>query len=95
MIEDERIFHRSIYQFRMIQVGKKVGESIANRPALNPRRKMIITEMKQKPEITKHELSEKIGISETAIDKNISFLRNNGFIERVGKTKGGYWKVLD
>lgn len=75
--------------------GEKVGKLNSNRPILNPRRQMIILEMKQMPGITKHELSEKIGISETAIDKNISYLRKNGFIERVGKTKGGYWKVLE
>ena len=52
-------------------------------------------EIKQNPYVTKHELSEIIGISTTAIDNNIAYLRNNGFIERVGKTKGGYWKVIE
>ena len=47
-------------------------------------------EIKQNPYVTKHELSEIIGISTTAIDNNIAYLRNNGFIERVGITKGGY-----
>jgi len=51
-------------------------------------------EIEQNPYITKKELSIKLGISETAVDNNIAFLRKNGFIGRIGKTKGGYWKVL-
>lgn len=76
-------------------IGKKVGKSDVDRPVLNPRRQTILLEIKQNPYVTKHELSEIIGISTTAIDNNIAYLRNNGFIERVGKTKGGYWKVIE
>lgn len=75
------------------KVGKKVGNSDVDRPILNSRRQTILLEIKQNPYVTKHELSEIIGISTTAIDNNIAYLRNNGFIERVGKTKGGYWEV--
>ena len=75
------------------KIGKKVGESEKIRPLLNPRRQMILLEIKQNPYITKRELSEKIGISTTAIDNNIAYLRQNGYIERVGKTKGGYWEL--
>ncbi len=77
------------------KVGKKVGNSDVDRPILNPRRQTILLEIKQNPYVTKHELSEIICISTTAIDNNIAYLRNNGFIERVGKTKGGYWEVIE
>ena len=60
---------------------------------LSDRRKMILDEIKKNPRITKAELSKKLGISDTAIDKNIAYLRDNGFIQRIGKTKGGYWMV--
>lgn len=76
------------------KVGKKVGEINVDRPALNARRQTILIEIKQNPYISKKELAAKIGISGTAIDKNIAFLRKNGFLERIGKTKGGYWQVL-
>ena len=84
---------------RLNEVGKKVGKKVSNsdvdRLILNPRRQTILLEIEQNPYVTKHELSEIIGISTTAIDNNIAYLRNNGFIERVGKTKGGYWKVIE
>ena len=80
---------------RIHDVGKKVGEFQAERPLLNSRRQTMLLEIKQNPYITKHELSEKIGVSTTAIDNNIAYLRQNGFIERVGKTKGGYWRIIE
>ena len=48
--------------------------------------------MMENPEISTPQLSEKIGISETAIENNIRFLRENGYIERQG-TFGGKWIV--
>ena len=44
--------------------------------------------------MTKSELSEKLGISTTAIDTNIKYLRENKLIERDGAAKGGTWKIL-
>lgn len=46
------------------------------------------------PNITTAELHNILGVSETAVENNISFLRENGYIERVGSKKAGYWKVL-
>ena len=38
--------------------------------------------------ITTAELHNILGVSETAVENNISFLRENGYIERVGSKKG-------
>ena len=38
---------------------------------------------------------EKLGISETAVENNLTFLKENGYVERVGSKKTGYWKVLE
>ncbi len=62
-------------------------------PELNPRRQTILLEMQQNPYVTKPELSRLLGVGATTIDNNIAFLRENGYIERIGKTKGGYWKI--
>ena len=40
------------------------------------------------------ELHNILGVSETAVENNISFLRENGYIGRVGSKKAGYWNVL-
>ena len=54
----------------------------------------LIELMLENPKISKQKMSEVIGISTTAIDKNINTLRKKGFIERVGSDKGGHWKVI-
>jgi len=55
--------------------------------------KKIIELILQNPKISKKEMSENIGISTTAIDKNISTLKKRNIIKRIGKDKGGYWEV--
>lgn len=77
------------------EVGNKVGNKVGNNTELlNENRQIIVAEMRNNPNITKTELSRIIGISTTAIDKNIAFLKKNGFIERIGSNKSGYWNVI-
>lgn len=79
---------------RINKVGNKVGKKVGDKRPLNSRRQKIISEMRDNPNITTAELHNILGVSETAVEKNISFLRDNGYIERVGSKKTGYWKVL-
>ncbi len=79
---------------RVGQVGNNVGDKVGDKQStLNQTRQTILSEMRNNPNITKAELSRILGISTTAIDNNISFLKKNGYIERVGSNKTGYWKV--
>ena len=77
-------------------VGDKVGDkiSVSRKNGLNDTRKIILSEMRHNPNITKKELAVLIGISETAIDNNIKYLKLNGYIERIGPNRDGWWKVL-
>lgn len=76
------------------QVGNKVVNDVGNKKPLNARRKKIIAEMRDNPNVTTAELHKMLGISETAVENNITFLKANGYVERVGAKKNGYWKVL-
>lgn len=81
------------------KIGDKVGNKIGDNPitrkhGLNFTREKIISEMRHNPNITKAELVVLLGISNTAVDNNIRYLRENGYIIRVGENKNGYWKVL-
>jgi ATP-dependent DNA helicase RecG len=44
--------------------------------------------------ITIKEMAEKIKISETAIQNNLSKLKTAGIIVRIGSDKSGQWKIL-
>ncbi len=57
-------------------------------------RERILSEMRHNPNITKSELVILIGISDTAIDNNIRYLRNKGYIKRIGENKNGYLEVI-
>jgi len=57
--------------------------------------KKILTLVQGKPNISKKELAVAVGISTTAIDKNISVLKAKGLLERVGPDKGGHWVLLE
>ena len=78
-------------------VGNKVSNKVGNkveRVELTDNRKKIISEIRNNPNITKKQLSIIIGISITAIDKNLNYLKEQNYIERVGSKKTGYWKVI-
>lgn len=79
---------------RVNKVGDKVGDKVGENVPLNRRRQQIISEMRDNPNVTIPELQKILGISETAVEKNIAFLRENGYIERIGSKRTGYWKVL-
>ncbi|MDI9456230.1 MAG: winged helix-turn-helix domain-containing protein [Spirochaetota bacterium] len=68
---------------------------MGNKKLLNPRRKQILEEIRNNPNVTQAQLSIIIGMGLTAIENNIRFLKENGYIERVGSNKTGYWKIKE
>ena len=78
-------------------VGNKVGDKIGNKTdvKLTPNRTRMISEIRNNPNITSSQLASILGISTTAVEKNIRYLKDNGCIERIGSNKSGYWKVKD
>lgn len=77
--------------YDMINVGNKVGY----KRSLNARRKKIMDEMRNNPNITQEELVKIIGIKSTAIEDNIKFLKENEYIERKGSKKQVIgWDIL-
>ena len=54
----------------------------------------IVRLVEKNPEISKKEMAEQIGISTTAIDKNIAALKEKGIIQRVGGYKHGRWEII-
>lgn len=53
----------------------------------------IVKEISNNPKITIAELSQKIEISITAIENNITKLKEKGILQRIGPDKGGYWEI--
>jgi predicted HTH transcriptional regulator len=62
---------------------------------LSVNRRKIVDAMREDPYVTHVRLVELVGIGSTNIEKNIKFLKENGWIRRIGSAKGGHWEVLD
>ncbi|MDO4537286.1 MAG: putative DNA binding domain-containing protein, partial [Coriobacteriales bacterium] len=61
---------------------------------LSANRQRILSIMRDNPSVSQSELATIVGISRNAITKNIAWLKKQGFVERVGLPKTGWWKVL-
>jgi len=57
--------------------------------------KKILNSIKGNPNITKQELSKKVGISDRKIKDNIKKLKENNLLKRIGSPKGGHWEIID
>lgn len=55
----------------------------------------ILILIRANPRISKREMADSIGISTTAIDKNIIALKDKGLLQRIGSDKTGYWALLE
>lgn len=57
-------------------------------------RKRIFDLIMDNTHITRRELADTIGINQSAIQKHIEVLINNGIIARKGRTRGSYFIIL-
>ena len=55
----------------------------------------IMRLIKANTQITIKDLAEQLNVSTRAIEKNISKLKTENRIERIGSDKGGYWKIIE
>jgi len=77
-------FFTELFAQKIKTPGEKLGEN----------RLGIIKLMQANQRISIAELSRLIGISTTAIERNIKYLKEKEIIKRVGGAKGGHWEVI-
>jgi ATP-dependent DNA helicase RecG len=81
-------FFVELFAHKIEPPGEKLGEK------LGENRLEIIKLMQANQQISIAELSRQIGISTTAIERNIKYLKEKEIIKRVGAAKGGHWEVI-
>lgn len=64
------------------KLGEKLGET----------ERHILRLIHRDKHVAIREMARKVGISTTAIDKNLTKLKKKGILRRVGPDRGGYWK---
>nr|AAU82168.1 ATP-dependent DNA helicase [uncultured archaeon GZfos11A10] len=55
---------------------------------------LMLQLMRKNPQVSKREIAESVGISTTAIDKNIVALKKKGLLRRIGPARGGHWALV-
>jgi ATP-dependent DNA helicase RecG len=71
------------------KVGRRLVEGLADT------QRKILDLMRKNPAISKRELAATIGVSTTAVDKNIASLKAKDLVHRIGPDKGGHWDVIE
>ncbi len=71
----------------------KVSDKTKLKKVLNDTQSSILKEIRNNPNITHKQLMAILNLGKTAIQNNVTYLRKNGYIERIGSNKSGYWKV--
>ena len=75
-----------------LEVYDKYTESI---PKSIPKvQREIIRLMSVNSRITVLEIMDELSLSRPTVMNNIKKLKEQGFLERIGANKGGYWKIL-
>lgn len=68
---------------------------MGDKKVLNATREKMLEEIRNNPNITHKQLGLALNLKRTAIQNNISYLRDNGYIKRIGSKKSGYWEVVE
>ena len=55
----------------------------------------IIMAIKENPKITRAELQNITGLSESGVKKILRQLQQKGLLSRIGPDKGGHWEIID
>ncbi len=91
----KRVVNLSLIPFSSWSLSKIIiSQSSRLGDGLVENQRKIVMLIASNPKISKQEMQKLIGISSTAIDKNIEKLKRIGIIERVGPAKGGIWKII-
>ena len=78
------------------EIKNRLADGLVDRlvEGLADSQKKIVVLINKNPNISKKEMSKQIGISTTAIDKNIATLKKKKIIKRIGEDKTGYWEII-
>jgi ATP-dependent DNA helicase RecG len=76
----------------MKNVGDNVGEQIGSK--LTERQCNILNIIKESPTISGRQMSEMLSVSQRTIERDLSYLQNNGILKHEGKVNNGAWVIL-
>lgn len=87
-------YGKKSYEFRENSIVVTIPFEWINSPKKISSKDKILKEIENDSSITQEELSKIVGIGKTAVQNNIKYLKENGYIKRIGSNKKGYWEIL-
>ena len=72
---------------------QKRPESDQINDQINDQIKMILELIKEKPQISRSEISHKMGLHESSVKRRLKMMVDKGIIQRIGSDKGGHWQI--
>ena len=87
-------------KFEALNTAKNIAKNIAKNTANSSKNKIeentpiVLEFLRQYPKTTQKNIIENLNISKRTLERIISLLKEDGYIERIGNNRSGYWKVL-
>ena len=79
-------------KFEALNTAKNTANSSKNKIEENT--PIVLEFLRQYPKTTQKNIIENLNISKRTLERIISLLKEDGYIERIGNNRSGYWKVL-
>lgn len=82
------------------KVSEKAAERWSDRwsdrwSEITENQRKIVNLIQKNPSISRKEISDKLKINQSAIQKHLETLKKKGFLKRVGSARGGYWELIE
>lgn len=87
-------------KFEALNTAKNIAKNIAKNTANSSKNKIeentpiVLEFLRQYPKTTQKNIIENLNISKRTLERIISLLKEDGYIERIGNNRSGYWKIL-
>lgn len=98
-----RVYDKDVYEFtpNFIRVNFKFNEynslidnNIIKNNDLNETQNKVLQLIKENSRITQKEMMDSLNVARATITRTISYLKENGYIDRIGSDRDGYWRLL-
>jgi ATP-dependent DNA helicase RecG len=77
-----------------LEQGRGTTPVAAQETAQETAQEKVLAQLRAQPFITRRELANKLGLSDSGIKYHLEKLKAAGLIRHVGATKAGYWEVV-
>ena len=91
--ENNELKNRYLHINHLFEGNAEINAGINAEIKISEKQKKIILMLKENPYCTIKEISDKLEVNHSTVERNIKKLRENGIVERVGAKKDGKWIV--